>query len=705
MRRVFHVASIAALLLIALFAASGDSSFRDSAEREGSAVSGVLTGAGRASLAAEGSVAVPVGQDDPPPGVAVVGEPPIPLPLAGPAGPSEAVYEERIRTSGSTTDVVIGVAAGSGGGGDGELDPTFGDGGIVLEDFGGLEVFDRAMAIQPDGKIIMAGRDMTLEYEDRFALARFQADGSLDPSFGQGGLALVSAGFYPEDIALLPDGKILGGGRGGALMLARFQADGSLDPSFGTGGIAANDVPNDIEVFEVFGEAMAVQPDGKIILAGSVDLSPLSNGWPYMVARHHPDGSLDTSFGTNGIVLTEIGPYLDWSEAVALQPDGKIVLAGHTYHEFVIIRYNPDGSLDSSFGIDGVTKISFRTEDIPYDVVVQPDGKIVVAGYSSVGNMDDEFALARLNPDGSLDTSFGQGGKVESDFEGNETTISAITLQADGKIVAAGRTETQEGDLFVIARYLADGSLDTSFGSGGVQYTPFAADWASPSGIAMQSDDKIVVGGGAAVNLGCIPQDDGPPLCEYEDYFALARYTVSLDCYALTVSPPNGGSVTADPPPNCGSSLYQPGTVVQLTSTPEGGYGFGGWSGDASGSDNPVEVTMEADREVDAHFTLLPIEGEMPVGEVEIEVSGGGPYTVTLHVKGFLPDACTKVDRVEQSREGANVTVDVLTLRRGGTICAQTIKPYSLDVLLDGDFAAGDYSLTLNGEVYDFSVP
>jgi uncharacterized delta-60 repeat protein/uncharacterized repeat protein (TIGR02543 family) len=319
--------------------------------------------------------------------------------------------------------------------------------------------------------------------------------------------------------------------------------------------------------------------------------------------------------------------------------------------------------------------------------------------------MDNDLALARLNPDGSLDTSFGQGGKVESDFGGYES-INTITLQTDGKILAAGYVGTAE-DNFIMARYLADGSLDTSFGSGGVQYTSFATDWTRPSGIAMQSDDKVVVGGAATVELGCIPQDPGPPLCEHEQYFALARYNVSLDCYALTVTvnPSNGGSVTADPPPNCGETHYDPGTVVELTATTNDGYAFGGWSGDADGSENPVEVTMDADRNVAAHFNALPVEGEMPIGEVEIEVGGGGPYTVEIHIEGHLPDACTRIDRVEQSRDGANVTVDVLTVRPGDTTCAQQAQPYSLDVTLDGTFTAGDYTLTLNGVPYDFSVP
>jgi len=188
--------------------------------------------------------------------------------------------------------------------------------------------------------------------------------------------------------------------------------------------------------------------------------------------------------------------------------------------------------------------------------------------------------------------------------------------------------------------------------------------------------------------------------------FAACREVVA--CYTLTTNavPAGGGTVSADPAPNCnGGTGYWDGTVVELTATTGPGYTFTDWSGDASGTDNPVSVTVDGDKSVTANFTFEPIEDPLPIGDVEIDVGDGLPARVEVRIDGHLPDTCTRLGSVEQDRVGNNVEVLVLTTRPPDRVCAQKVTPYSFVVALDGEFSAGDYTLTLNGEVFDFGVP
>jgi len=207
-----------------------------------------------------------------------------------------------------------------------------------------------------------------------------------------------------------------------------------------------------------YGFSVALQPDGKIVVAGYA-------GGDFALARYNSDGALDTSFGSGGKVTTDFGgSYHPDGFSVALQPDGKIVVAGYAGGDFALARYNSDGALDTSFGSGGKVTTDFGGSDAGYSVALQPDGKIVVAGYAGL-----DFALARYNSDGALDTSFGTGGKVTTDFSGGRDVGYSVALQPDGKIVVAGYA----GVDFALARYNSDGALDTSFGSGGKVTTDF----------------------------------------------------------------------------------------------------------------------------------------------------------------------------------------------------------------------------------------
>ncbi len=235
-------------------------------------------------------------------------------------------------------------------------------------------------------------------------------------------------------VVLQSDGKIVAVGQDSSdFALARYNADGSLDSSFGTGGKVTTDFGGSDAAL-----AAVLQPDGKIVAVGT-------SAADFALARYNTDGSLDTSFGTGGKVTTDFGG-TDQAWAAVLQPDGKIVAAGLASADFALARYNTNGSLDTSFGTGGKVTTSFEGSDQARAVVLQPDGKIVAVGWDN----GVEFALARYNTDGLLDSSFGTGGKVTTDFGGSDAALAAV-LQSDGKIVAVGFANTTD---FALARYL-----------------------------------------------------------------------------------------------------------------------------------------------------------------------------------------------------------------------------------------------------------
>jgi len=210
------------------------------------------------------------------------------------------------------------------------------------------------------------------------------------------------------------------------------------------------------------------------------------------------DGSLDTSFGNNGIVTTSIGNIDNSLRSIAIQTDGKIVAAGNSYDgtnfNFSLVRYNTNGSIDTSFGIDGIVSTFIGNDALAFSVVIQTDGKIVAAG-SGIGSSNLDFALARYETDGSLDSSFGTDGIVTTDIGTQYEHIRSIALQTDGKIVAAGNSYNGSNDDFTLVRYNIDGSLDSNFGTSGIVTTPIGNNHDRVESVAIQTDGKIVVVG------------------------------------------------------------------------------------------------------------------------------------------------------------------------------------------------------------------
>ena len=395
----------------------------------------------------------------------------------------------------------------------GDLDASFGSGGKVTTtfNFGGA----RATALQRDGKIVVAGQDDSYN-TDPIALARYNADGSLDTSFGNGGRVTTIVRRYDSahGIAIQADGRIVVAGEAciyGPIcdfVVVRYAPNGSLDTSFDGDGIkiidmgGAYDTANDL----------AIQPDGKIVIVGASGTSYTARNYAFAVVRLNSDGSFDTSFDGDGKVITSLGSFSDFgAAAVALQPDGKIIAAGQSGSgnsasaDFALVRYNSDGSLDASFDGDGKVFTDLgNSYDGAADVAVQADGKIV-----ATGGYNSRLAVVRYNTNGSLDASF-DGDGIVTGYGGY-----CVAIQSNGKIVVAGGGGGGHGRDFLLERLNPNGSLDTSFG-GGIVTTSFD-DGSNPSsygganGIAIQPDGKIIAAG--------FWGEDG----EYE-FFAIARY-------------------------------------------------------------------------------------------------------------------------------------------------------------------------------------
>jgi uncharacterized delta-60 repeat protein len=395
----------------------------------------------------------------------------------------------------------------------GVLDPTFGSGGIVATS-AAVSSGANAVATYPnagtanDGKVVAVGfaNSGTRSSTDEIAVLRYNPSGSLDTSFGGTGEVITNLknGGIAYDVAIQPDGKVvIAGTSGGAFALVRYNADGSLDTTFG--GKSQGVVLTSIGKFSndnVF--SLGLQPDGKIVVAGTTNSN---TGRKLALLRYTSTGALDTSFGTGGIVTTQLASSINDNNPIdlaldvsALDPNaGKIVVVARLLTQGnpdVVVRYNADGSLDTSFARGAGYETLVNLTYFP-SVAIQSNGQIVVASTNGAqGNPPMEFD--RLNPGGSFDATFGSGGIVVVSQPTNATyNARDVAIQSDGKIVVGGSFSPSAGQVdFMLSRFnSADGSLDTSFGTGGSAVSSGIGINPMEVGMALDPDGRIVVAG------------------------------------------------------------------------------------------------------------------------------------------------------------------------------------------------------------------
>jgi uncharacterized delta-60 repeat protein len=393
--------------------------------------------------------------------------------------------------------------------GEGALDRTFAGRGAVLTDFAGNDDYGYSVAVQADGKVLAVGQSGVYPLFHS-ALLRFESNGRLDLSFGIAGKVVQSLdplGDQLTAVALQPDGRIvaagavIGSNAQKGFLVARFLSDGSLDPSFGSGGVTTTSFGDPTAA----AAAIVLQPDGKIVLAGVSGAGPYSELNDFALARYDANGLLDPTFGGDGRVITHFPGVTNTGSRAAsavLQPDGMLLVAGvykneGTPREFASARYRSDGSLDPSFGIGGkVTLTPGFADALAQGAALRLDGRILLAGSFEKGHHDHEFALASLDAHGALDASFGNGGWVLSDlFAGSDDIAYGVALQLDGKAIAFGRTGQYPNFAVGLARYTTSGELDPTFGELGRTQTTFGGFSSQAFGGALQQDGKLVVGG------------------------------------------------------------------------------------------------------------------------------------------------------------------------------------------------------------------
>lgn len=395
----------------------------------------------------------------------------------------------------------------------GDLDVRFGTAGKVSTAFPNFGLATDVV-VQPDRKIVVVGGP--------FDVARYLPDGALDPSFGTGGRVTISNGLLNSQanaVALQSDGRIVVAGEAdfigpdGGIVVVRLNPNGTLDSTFGGDGIAS--VPVGVD-YRGSASAVALGSNGSIVVVGTKTISLSPGLTDFVVVRFTPGGVLDAGFGAGGIVTTS-SHARDRAYAVVVQPDGKIIAGGTTVIEnfdtdFMMVRYNQNGTPDPTFGSGGtvVSTIGSR-DDVIYSLALQPDGKIVTGG--TVYSDSPDLSIIRYNSAGNLDIgNFGSNGKLLVDFGGDRDSAQGIAIDRDGNIVAAGYSEgtVTGGNDFILVRCENDGDLDATFGNGGRVRSDFGGNNERATGMALQpfqhpnssTDYKIIVIGNLGVGAG-----------------------------------------------------------------------------------------------------------------------------------------------------------------------------------------------------------
>ena len=389
----------------------------------------------------------------------------------------------------------------------GDLDPTFSGDGKLTTDIGGWKDRANAVAVQSDGRIVAVGDHYNAagdKYD--FAVVRYRSGGALDNTFSGDGKLTTNFGGKDQakDVAIQSNGRIVVAGHACDaswfcdLGVARYNSNGSLDTTFsGDGRVTVDfgDLNNGAG-----NHGLAIQTDGKIVIAGFMD-----NGsdYDFAVYRLNPNGSLDPTFHGDGKLNFGFGSgRYDIGMDLAIQSNGKMVVVGETCDagasncNFAIARVNADGILDTTFSGDGKTVTNFGADDHGFAVAIQSNGRIVAAGTSD-GPSDDYFAVARYTSNGNLDASFHADGKVLTNLSpGLSNGGRDLAIQSDGKILVAGYAYGPISLEFGLIRYNANGSLDNTFDVDGKLTTNFGGDDYGTA-IALQGDGRIIVAGKA----------------------------------------------------------------------------------------------------------------------------------------------------------------------------------------------------------------
>jgi len=367
----------------------------------------------------------------------------------------------------------------------GDLDPSFGNAGKVRIGSTGDQFVFTSVALDSRGRIVAAGNK-----GNRFALARVRSNGTLDQSFGSGGIAVGGLTGTLADMTIDRYGRIVvaGSTRDGDFLVARYHSDGSPDDSFGTGGAVVTNFGN-----LDYGSSIAIDSRGRIVAAGE-------RAHKFALARYLPSGSLDPSFSSDGKVLSGFGSSNARATATVIDSRDRVIAAGdfEGYGGFALVRYSRRGVINArSFGVGGKVTTAFGGSEYVNSAAIDSQGRIVVAGTTLQARTPAHFALARYDSSGSLDQTFGGDGRVVSAF-GRATDMA---IDPHGRVVVVGFTDPPGGEFpdSTLARYLPTGNLDPTFGDDGRVIT--SGGVSQPWSLAIDSQGRIVTVGTGSFTL------------------------------------------------------------------------------------------------------------------------------------------------------------------------------------------------------------
>jgi uncharacterized delta-60 repeat protein len=486
-------------------------------------------------------------------------------------------------------------------------------------------------------------------------------DSTLDSNFGLNGKSILdslsAASFNNfQSLIALSDGKFIQVGssdNGGRIdfSVSKFNTIGTLDTTFDGDGIKNYRIGSG----NAYANGIAQQADGKFVLVGYTNAP---NNGDFAIIRINADGSLDTTFGEDGVVTTDFTSGSDSANSVAIQSDGKIVVTGSTgnvYNDFAVARYTVGGVLDNTFSSDGQVTVKFAANsyDVSYDLGIQTDGKIVVAGYTGIGDdpVNTKFAVARFNENGILDNTFSSDGKVDTNIGSGDDNAHSLLIQFDGKIVLAGSASSGSDVNFALVRYISDGTLDTSFSSDGISTLSVSSGYDYGYSVLAQSDGKFLLAGASSVDS----QGD----------FALARF--NNDGSADT-SFGSGGFVTTDFGYIDGGKSIAMQSTGQILVSGETGNATVGYkyavarygvinSGSSGGGSSPVVITNPP-------ATVVPLNITNPSrisNSTFRSYSGEQLATIAPSTFKKIPNRIFKLLTSDQAKNLTNTQLSILT--------------------------------------------
>ncbi len=358
------------------------------------------------------------------------------------------------------------------------------------------------MAVDSADRVVIGGYTYQSATHDDFAVARLTSSGALDASFDGDGKQTIDFGGTADlgqsvavdsaDRVLIAGESDQGPATGYDFAVARLTTAGELDASFSDDGKQTVDFGGTDEY------AMSVSLDsaGRVLLGGTSN-QPATH-IDFAAARLDSDGTLDPAFGIDGRVTTDIGTPGSGDfgqQVVAYQSDGKAIMVGSSGNKMVAVRYNADGGLDSTFGVDGIARIAFNANVVGNSVAVDSAGRVLIAGYL-LSPTGPDFAVARLTPSGALDTSFSGDGEQTIDFGSTaDYGFGVATDSADRVIIAGYTNQSATGSDFAVARLTSSGELDASFSGDGKQTIDFGGTTDRATGIAVDGADRVILGG------------------------------------------------------------------------------------------------------------------------------------------------------------------------------------------------------------------